>query len=133
MTPKEHFYQKEYAAELVRIARGDLESGQALAELRKGRPENICYLAQQCVEKCLKALLCFKEKPIVHTHSIELLLFALGRDYNVPNSENLLTLTDYAMVRRYEEGAELITDKDIETILSLAQEVCDWAEKIVNP
>ena len=44
--------------ELFRIAKGDLASAKELASVSKeGRLENVVYLAQQSVEKALKATL----------------------------------------------------------------------------
>lgn len=63
MTPKrERIFKKTDAKELIGIAEGDLESAKALLDANRGRPENICYHAEQCVEKSLKALLVYLEK-----------------------------------------------------------------------
>ena len=72
-------YKTEYAYELLRIAQGDLESAQALYAAKTGRKENVGYLAQQCVEKCLKAVLCYKGVPVPHTNELAALLPLIGR------------------------------------------------------
>lgn len=59
VTPKKaQIYKPEYGKELLRIAEGDLASASALHETKKGRKENVGYLAQQSIEKALKAVLC---------------------------------------------------------------------------
>lgn len=63
MTPKkERHFKPEYAKELIAIARGDLASAFGLKKIKMGRPENICYHAEQSIEKSLKAVLCHKQK-----------------------------------------------------------------------
>jgi HEPN domain-containing protein len=48
MGPKGKLFHPEYARELIEIAEGDLASARGLAQIKMGRAENICYLAQQC-------------------------------------------------------------------------------------
>jgi hypothetical protein len=44
MSPKkERTFKKSYAAELLRIAAGDVESAEVLMQSQRGRPENVCY------------------------------------------------------------------------------------------
>ena len=52
---QKRLFNKEYAKELLRIAQGDGESASALFKAKVGRPENIVFLAQQSVEKSIKA------------------------------------------------------------------------------
>jgi hypothetical protein len=54
MSPRGKIYHPDYALELLDIAAGDLASARGLAKIAEGRPENICYMAQQCVEKKLR-------------------------------------------------------------------------------
>lgn len=57
-----------------RIAEGDLESAKVLGQSSLGRPENVIYLIQQSIEKCLKAVQCFKTQEILHTHDLSTLI-----------------------------------------------------------
>ncbi len=80
MTPKGKYYKPEYAMELLNIAEGDLGSARALSRVTEGRPENICYMAQQCAERSLKAVLCHFGKLVIHTHDFESLVSHLPGD-----------------------------------------------------
>lgn len=110
---KEKLFKKSYSLELQRIARGDLESAEGMRESGRGRPENVCYMAQQAIEKSLKALICHCEMPIPFTHSIELLIDRLPQDKRPRDVELLVELTDYAMLKRYNEGSEILTQSDL--------------------
>lgn len=124
---KDRLFRRAYAGELIKIAYGDLASAEVMADnLKKGRKENICFVAQQCIEKSLKAVLCAQGKPVPMTHSIEVLLDRLAGD-QPSAAERLIELTDFATIRRYEEGNEIITDADIAAIIAAARDVANWA------
>lgn len=126
---KEKLFRKEYGAELLSIARGDLESAEVLASnLAKGRRENVCFTAQQCIEKSLKAVICAYGEAVPLTHSIELLLDRLSARRSPPDGSLLIELTDFATIRRYEEGNEIITDADVQVTLQAALRTLMWAE-----
>ena len=130
---KDKLFLKEYGRELLSIASGDLASAQVLAADRsKGRKENICFTAQQCIEKALKAVICAKGDPVPLTHTIELLIDRLGSGYVPPHSESLVELTDFATVKRYQEGSEIITDQDVDATLNAAKTVLDWAGRSIK-
>lgn len=125
---KDRLFHRNYAAELLQIARGDFESAEVLAEnLAKGRKENICFAAQQSIEKALKAVICATGSAVPLTHSIELLLDRLGSKLQPPQGEALIELTDFATVRRYQEGSEIISQADVEATLLATRETLDWA------
>lgn len=130
MNPKGKLYRPEYATELLKIAEGDLKSAKGLARIQEGRPENICYLAQQCAEKSLKALLCYLGKMVIHTHDLDALVSHLPEDKMPPRSHQIGALTEYSMIRRYEEGYEVLTLDDIKLVLELAEDVLNWSKKL---
>lgn len=70
MTPssQEKLYRKEYARELLNIAEGDLAYAKGLFKIKEGRIENVCYHAQQCVEKALKSALVWLQIPFPLVH-----------------------------------------------------------------
>lgn len=130
---KEKLFHQAYAHELVSIARGDLESAEVLAqEKHKGRRENICFTAQQSIEKSLKALICAQSKPVPQTHTIELLLDRLGSATQPPGGDSLIELTDFATIRRYQEGSEIITDEDTLASIQAAKTTLEWVEALVQ-
>lgn len=125
---KDRLFRRVYANELIKIAYGDLASAEVMADnLNKGRKENICFAAQQCIEKSLKAVLCAQGKPVPMTPSIEVLLDRLAGD-QPSAAERLIELTDFATIRRYEEGNEIITDADIAATIAAARDVANWAK-----
>jgi HEPN domain-containing protein len=129
---REKIFRSAYAHELLRIAQGDLESAEILAAaMSKGRRENICFSVQQAIEKSLKAVLCAQNKAIPLSHSIELLLDRIGPQNQPPYGNTLIELTDYASVKRYEEGNEIITDEDIAATLLAGQNVIAWAHTLI--
>lgn len=125
---KEKLFKKEYAFELQRIAHGDLESAEGMKESGRGRAENVCYMAQQSIEKSLKALLCYLGQPIPFTHSIELLIDRMPKDARPQEVDLLIELTDFAMVRRYNEGSEILTAEDLEATLEAAKRLLKWVD-----
>jgi HEPN domain-containing protein len=129
---KDQLFKREYAKKLLNIAKGDLETTEVLLAAKKGRPENICFYAQQVIEKSLKALLCHKGLPIPFTHSIELILDRLGKDSQPPHGSDLIVLTDFATIRRYEEGNEIIDQDDLNASVEAARQTLDWAESQIT-
>ena len=96
-------YRSEYGFELLRIAEGDCLSASALFETGKGRKENVGFLAQQSIEKSIKAVLCFKEVAIPHTNELAALIPLIHRTLNFPYGLEISGLSYYATVRRYME------------------------------
>ncbi len=125
---KDKLFKLPYARELLIIAAGDLASAEVLATMPlKGRKENICYAVQQSIEKAIKAVICAQNQPVPLTHSIEFLLDKV-QGAKPPHDDALVELTDYATVRRYQEGNEIITDADIAAVLLAGKEVLEWAQ-----
>jgi HEPN domain-containing protein len=64
--------------------------------------ESLCYHAQQCAEKALKAALITRGIPVPRTHSIGLLLDSLSEHMMIPQDvEEAAVLTDYAVMCRF--------------------------------
>lgn len=132
MTPTARLYEKEYAHELLKIARGDLGSARDLSKGTEGRPENVCYIAEQCIEKCLKAVVCFLGKPVPHTHDLEAIVQLIPPQNSPPDAEQLGTFTEYATVRRYEEGYEILSNEDLKNVIELASNILRWAQGVIK-
>ncbi len=129
---KDKLFKRGYALELLNIAAGDLASAEVLAAMPlKGRKENTCYTAQQSIEKSLKAVICAQGTPVPLTHSIEFLLDKITGT-PPPHDEALVDLTDYATIKRYQEGNEVITDDDISATIDAARDVLAWARLEVD-
>lgn len=120
------------AQDWLRYAASDLE----LARM-SGSPsvllESLCYHAQQCTEKSLKAVLVAHRVPVHKTHSVGLLLDLVSRHTVVPREiEESAILTDYAVMGRYPGDAEPITQSEYERAVHLAEAVLVWAKQIVR-
>lgn len=131
MGPTERLFKKEYAFELFRIARADLRTAQVLSQHSDVRKETVLLHCQQCVEKTLKSILCFRERPVPFTHEIVLLVERL-KDDPPPESFALQDLTPYASLMRYEEGKFELTAEDIQNMMRLTEAVVEWAEKKIK-
>lgn len=127
---KEQKFKKEYAFELLKIAEGDLETTKALLAASIGRKENVCFNAQQVIEKSIKAVLCFLELPVPFTHNLDILIDRLPKELNLKDTENINELTEYATIRRYEEGTFELDSEDLKKAFELAEITLKWAQKI---
>ena len=126
---KQGKFEKIYAHELMLIAEQDLESARALASVQGGRPENIFLLAQQGLEKALKALLCWREQPIPFVHDIGVLVAKLeAQGLDIPFGYELNGLSEFATIRRYTEGKEQWTTEDIDAVLTEVGKAIVWCQ-----
>jgi HEPN domain-containing protein len=130
---RDQTFKKTYAIELLRIAFGDLESAKALHSTGRGRPENVCYLAQQVIEKSLKAALVWRQIAFPLIHDSNALVAKLPQQDLPPHGYDLGELNQFATVRRYEEGRALLTNDQVQAALGVAEEVWDWANRLVGP
>jgi HEPN domain-containing protein len=115
---KERHFKRPYAKELIAIAENDFKAAQTLAKNQDIRKETIFFTLQQVVEKSLKALLVSKSQPVPLVHDIALIFDRL-RDEPELYVEDLNFLTDFASIRRYEEGIFVITDKDLDRFFKI--------------
>lgn len=95
--------------------------------------ESLCYHAQQCAEKALKAALIAHRIPIHRTHSIGLLLDLLSEHLTIPEDvQEAAILTSHAVACRYPADIEPITESEYEQALHLAQTVLAWVRQIAG-
>jgi HEPN domain-containing protein len=84
----------------------------------------VCFHAQQCVEKYLKAFLVIKNIDFPRTHDIEYLVSLLPEDIWLRfNIEEQRRLTAYATVTRYPGDYEPIPLSEAQQIVKLARRV----------
>jgi HEPN domain-containing protein len=129
---KKLLFPKDYAKELLKIAKGDLDSASALSEVKIGRPENIVFLAQQSVEKFIKSVLVHLQISFPLVHDLGILVALLPDDKIPPQGFALSELNPFASVRRYEEGTLPLIKEEIEAVLDTAEKVALWAFSIVD-
>jgi len=95
--------------------------------------ENLCFHAQQTVEKSIKAVLVLHGINFPKTHNIEWLLDLLPPD--VERTKDLLesrALSGYATVMRYPGAAETPSEDEHRNAVGLASAIFDWAKQIVD-
>lgn len=134
MTPRqqERRFEKRYSLVLLSIAEGDYRTAKAMTTLAQIRLENVFYIAQQAIEKSLKAVLVAKELPVPLIHDLAGLIGKLPAGLEPPYGYELSELNQYATIRRYEEGAWIPTSEDLSMVLEKTKAMLDWASAIVK-
>jgi HEPN domain-containing protein len=105
-----------------------------LAEKSDILPEQVCFHAQQAVEKAFKAVLLHRQINFPFTHDLEQLLAIFEMEGSpVPSEFDAVgALTPYAVETRYPGFWGEISDSDIGDALDLADRVLAWAENEVG-
>lgn len=134
MTPKsgERYFEKKYSLVLIDIAKEDQFAASALAKNNKTRKETAIFLAQQCIEKSLKAVLCHLEMPVPLVHDLGALVAKMPDKIDPPYGYELTRFNDYAGILRYENGGEKLTNKDVAAALKVSGQVHKWACEILK-
>ncbi len=130
---KSKTFDPAYALELLAIARADLESAFDLWRANTSRKENIFLMAQQALEKALKAVLCAQSRPVPFVHDIAALVTLVAQIQEPPFGYELNELTEFATVRRYYEGWEPFSDEEISAVLDACKGAIDWCGSLVPP
>lgn len=130
MSPRkqERLFPKSYAKVLWRIAEGDFKTVLVLARGTDYRVENAFYLAQQAIEKALKAVLVHQGIAIPLIHDLSALLGKLPDTCEPPYGYELNALSEYATIRRYEEGSWTPTSDDLREVIKKTKDMLDWAK-----
>ena len=111
--------------EWVQKAENDLRNAAHTLKIARQCPtDTVCFHAQQCVEKYLKALLTWKAIEVPRTHRIQELIPLVPPEAR-PRLERheQLRLTDYATVTRYPGDYEPIEMSEAKAAVSLARRV----------
>lgn len=106
-------------------AENDLQNAAHTLKLGDTGPlDTVCFHAQQCVEKYLKALLCFCEVDFYRTHDISALLASLPVHLRPEMSaEEQARLGDYAVALRYPGDYEPVSFAEAERAVQIARRV----------
>ncbi len=112
------------AAEWMAKAENDLKSASHLVKIKDCPTDAVCFHAQQCVEKCLKALLVAQGTEFRKTHDLGELavLLPAGLRPSLENEEQD-RLTEYATVTRYPGNYEPITLDEARQAVNIARRV----------
>jgi len=95
--------------------------------------EDLCYQAQQAVEKAIKGMLIYYNAEPQFTHNIGFLLEQLGAYVSIPAEiKKTIKLTKYAVQTRYPGEYDDITKEDHEKSIMIAKKCLEWVENNVN-
>ena len=114
------------------------QSDYRLARVAKGRhgilPEQVCFHAQQAVEKAIKAILASKRIVFPLVHDVEELLELTRQGgISVPTSvAEAGSLTPFAVQARYPGYDEEINSEEVEEAIRLAEHAIAWASSMIK-
>jgi HEPN domain-containing protein len=96
--------------------------------------EDLCFDAQQAVEKSLKAILIKLNQSFPKTHSIGILLKLIEEaGVEIPKNINQAKLlTAYAVDSRYPGDYEPVSKEEYEEALKIAEDVFKWLDNIIK-
>jgi len=93
----------------------------------------LCFHAQQAVEKSIKAVLIERGIEFRQIHNIAYLLGLLPPDVPLPpEGMEAVGLTSYAVMVRYPGDYEEITAEMYQDAVRIAQAILRWAEQIIG-
>lgn len=112
------------ATERMAKAENDLKAAAYLVRMADCPTDTVCFHAQQCVEKCLKALLVTQGTDFRKTHDLGELMILLpsGLRPSIINEEQD-KLTEYATVTRYPGNYDPITLGEARQAVKIARRV----------
>lgn len=95
--------------------------------------EDLCFQAQQSVEKALKALLIKKGLEPKRTHNLIVILQDVMNHYKVPEDlKNIIILNDYAVQTRYPGDYTPVDKEEYSKAISIAIKAVNWVEKAIE-
>jgi len=111
--------------EWVQVAEEDIRNADHTLTLQEGCPlRTVCFHAQQCAEKYLKALLTLRAVPFPKTHDLGELLGIMPSDIRVDLTlEEAKELSSYAVETRYPSFLEVPSRDEAERAVATARRV----------
>ncbi len=125
---------REHAVEWLHRARSSLLQ----ARLGRSEPgiliEDLCYHAQQAVEKALKAVCIHIGIDVPKVHDIGFLIDLLAANsMHLPEELNIArTLTVYAVTTRYPGDYPPVSEADYASAIETAENVVRWASREIE-
>ncbi len=121
------------AYEWLAKADNDLRSAEYLLKMEDCPTDTTCFHAQQCVEKCLKALLVSQGTEFQKTHDLTKLMVLLPSRLRPPlEDKEQDRLTEYATVTRYPGNYEPISVSEARQAVRTARRVRREVRKILE-
>ena len=110
--------------EWVQKAEADFAAMEWLRQAPDSLPDALGFHAQQCVEKYLKALLCFCEVDFYRTHDLGALMALLPAHLRPElSAEEQARLGDYAVATRYPGDYEPVSLDEAKRAVQMARRV----------
>ena len=95
--------------------------------------EDLCFQAQQAVEKALKGLRIFFGVDPEHTHNLVSLIKELSKYIDVPEEINeTAILNDYAVQTRYPGDYTPIEEEEYNNTIIITENCVKWIEKKIK-
>lgn len=93
----------------------------------------LCFHAQQAVEKSIKAVLVHSGVEFRRAHDIDYLITLLPVEATMPpEASNIASLTTYAVMFRYPGDYEDVTKEEYTWAIQAAQVAYSWAKRIIE-
>jgi HEPN domain-containing protein len=95
--------------------------------------EDLCFQAQQAVEKALKGLLIFHNVEPEKTHNLVSLIKELSKYTELPEEINeAIILNDYAVQTRYPGDYTPVDEEEYNNAVMVAEKCVNWVDKEIN-
>ena len=95
--------------------------------------EDLCYQAQQAVEKAFKGLLIYFGVEPEYTHNIGILINELEKYTKIDDFiKESMELTNYAVQTRYPGAYNDVTKKEYKRALKIAKNCLHWVNTKIN-
>lgn len=109
----------------IQKAENDLVTAVHTLKLRRKCPtDTVCYHAQQCVEKYVKALLTLLNIDFPRTHDLTILARRLPKEVKLTSTlEELDRMTEYAITSRYPGDYEVISLAEARKAVQIARQI----------
>ena len=109
----------------IKKAESDLKTAEHILTLKESCPfDTVCFHAQQCVEKYLKALLVSRSLDFPKTHDLRLLMQRIPAEINLKlRIEEVVSLNRYTIEARYPGDWEPFNRKEAEKAVAIARKV----------
>jgi HEPN domain-containing protein len=92
--------------------------------------EDLCFQAQQAVEKALKGLLIFYSVEPEKTHNLVSLIKVLSKYTDIPEEINeAVILNDFAVQTRYPGDYTPIDEEEYKNAVTVAEKCVQWVER----